>query len=224
MADSAGSPELSHEEEDPVEQVDTGEAELEDIIDDADEDVAAGRGDVYQGGRKSNEIDDEEDIEEEVQEGLDLDMGEEEDGMGYPDDDDDDGGGYHEVDGRHGSIGYQREPYVKPAKEDEHPDTRSKADVHVNVAHHNFSHGSAEEAHQTDKQSDALKESTLQHDETLHAQEKDQADEKAEESFGDPLARPPHGSEVFVGGITKDAVEDDLRELCSSCGDIFEVD
>eukprot|EP00250_Pteridium_aquilinum_P021290 c25082_g9_i1 orf=314-562(+) len=82
MADSAGSPELSHEEEDQVEQVDIGEAELEDIIDDADEDVA-GRGDVYQGGHhKPDEIDDEDEIEEEVQEGLDLDMGEEEDGMG----------------------------------------------------------------------------------------------------------------------------------------------
>lgn len=226
MADSAGSPGLSHEEEDQVEQVDIGEAELEDIIDDPDEDVAAGRGDLYQGGRrKPDEIDDEEDIEEEAQEGLDLDMVEEEDGMGYHDDDDDDTG-YHDVDGRHGSIGYQHEPYVKRAKEDEHPHGGGKVDVNVNVAHHNFSHGIAEEVHQmekTDKEKDAFKESTLVHDEMLHGQEKEQADEKGEESFGDPLARPPHGSEVFVGGITKDAIEDDLRELCSSCGDIFEI-
>jgi heterogeneous nuclear ribonucleoprotein R len=39
----------------------------------------------------------------------------------------------------------------------------------------------------------------------------------------DPMARPPHGSEVFIGGITKDVVEDDLKELCANCGHIFEV-
>ena len=48
--------------------------------------------------------------------------------------------------------------------------------------------------------------------------------DKIEENKEDPLARPPHGSEVFVGGITKEVLEDELRELCASCGELFEVD
>ncbi|MCO5602848.1 hypothetical protein L7F22_056987 [Adiantum nelumboides] len=223
MADSAGSPELSHEEEDPVEQVDTGEAELEDIIDEADEDVAVGRGHVYHGNRhKHDEIEDDDEIEEEVQEGLDLDMGEEEDGMGYHDDDDEDAV-YHDGDGRDGSIGFQGEPYAKHTNEIEQP-TEADIVASVNEAHQNLPEGGADEVHQTvalEKEADVPKE--LANDEMVHVQEKEQTDDGGEESFEDPLARPPHGSEVFVGGITKDAVEDDLRDLCATCGDIFEL-
>eukprot|EP00249_Psilotum_nudum_P008585 c21381_g2_i1 orf=1-753(-) len=50
---------------------------------------------------------------------------------------------------------------------------------------------------------------------------------KLEEKHGanaaDLLSQPPHGSEVFVGGISKDTTEDDLRELCAPCGDVYEV-
>lgn len=48
-------------------------------------------------------------------------------------------------------------------------------------------------------------------------------EEKDGEKSGELLKRPPHGSEVFVGGITRDTTEEDLRSLCSSCGDIYEV-
>lgn len=50
----------------------------------------------------------------------------------------------------------------------------------------------------------------------------DKEDKDAEKS-GELLKRPPHGSEIFVGGITRDTTEEDLRTLCSSCGDIYEV-
>jgi heterogeneous nuclear ribonucleoprotein R len=50
----------------------------------------------------------------------------------------------------------------------------------------------------------------------------DKEDKDAEKS-GELLKRPPHGSEIFVGGITRDTTEEDLRILCSSCGDIYEV-
>ncbi|RWW02657.1 hypothetical protein GW17_00034242 [Ensete ventricosum] len=36
------------------------------------------------------------------------------------------------------------------------------------------------------------------------------------------LALPPHGSEVFIGGLPRDASEEDLRELAEPFGDIFE--
>ncbi|CAL9058037.1 heterogeneous nuclear ribonucleoprotein Q [Musa acuminata AAA Group] len=37
------------------------------------------------------------------------------------------------------------------------------------------------------------------------------------------LALPPHGSEVFIGGLPRDASEEDLRELAEPFGDIYEV-
>ncbi|WOL18132.1 heterogeneous nuclear ribonucleoprotein R [Canna indica] len=37
------------------------------------------------------------------------------------------------------------------------------------------------------------------------------------------LALPPHGSEIFIGGLPRDASEEDLRELANHFGDIFEV-
>jgi RNA recognition motif-containing protein len=46
---------------------------------------------------------------------------------------------------------------------------------------------------------------------------------KIEENKEDLLARPPHGTEVFVGGISKEVTEAELRELCASCGELFEV-
>ncbi|KAM7260902.1 hypothetical protein ACFE04_026377 [Oxalis oulophora] len=37
------------------------------------------------------------------------------------------------------------------------------------------------------------------------------------------LSLPPHGSEVFIGGVPKDASEEDLRDICEPIGEVFEV-
>lgn len=37
------------------------------------------------------------------------------------------------------------------------------------------------------------------------------------------LALPPHGSEVYLGGIPRDVSEDDLRAFCESIGEVTEV-
>lgn len=37
------------------------------------------------------------------------------------------------------------------------------------------------------------------------------------------LALPPHGSEIFIGGLPKDVVEEDLTDLCEPFGDVVEV-
>lgn len=47
------------------------------------------------------------------------------------------------------------------------------------------------------------------------------ADEK--EKHAELLDLPPHGSEVFIGGLSRDISEEDLRELCEPFGEIFEV-
>ncbi|KAH7278342.1 hypothetical protein KP509_38G037000 [Ceratopteris richardii] len=222
MADSTESPELSHEEEDPVEQLDTGEAELEDIIDEADEDTTASRRHVYQGGRqKPVEMDDDDEIDEEAREGLDLDMGEEEDGIGYHDDEDDDPR-YHDGDVRNDESGFQGESYGNRNKDNEQI-LRVKTVESRNTDYHRLSHIDAagkRDQENVDRRGDSEKE--IAHGGVEHAKD-EQTEDKAEENLGDLLARPPHGSEVFVGGITKDVTEDDLRELCSSCGEVFEI-
>ncbi|ONK79996.1 uncharacterized protein A4U43_C01F12640 [Asparagus officinalis] len=48
-------------------------------------------------------------------------------------------------------------------------------------------------------------------------------DEAEREKHAELLSLPPHGSEVFIGGLPRDATEEDLRELCEPFGEIFEV-
>ncbi|XVF72952.1 hypothetical protein PTKIN_Ptkin12aG0161800 [Pterospermum kingtungense] len=47
--------------------------------------------------------------------------------------------------------------------------------------------------------------------------------EEEKEKHAQLLALPPHGSEVFIGGLPKDASEEDLTELCEPIGEIFEI-
>lgn len=43
------------------------------------------------------------------------------------------------------------------------------------------------------------------------------------QKWAELLALPPHGSEVFIGGLLRDATEEDLRELCEPFGEIHDV-
>ncbi|XP_077234177.1 heterogeneous nuclear ribonucleoprotein Q-like [Tasmannia lanceolata] len=48
-------------------------------------------------------------------------------------------------------------------------------------------------------------------------------DEEDSEKRAELLALPPYGSEIFIGGLPRDATEDDLRGLCELIGDIAEI-
>lgn len=39
----------------------------------------------------------------------------------------------------------------------------------------------------------------------------------------DPLSQPPHGTEVFVGGLARSATADQVREFASEVGDVHSV-
>ncbi|CAK9179176.1 unnamed protein product [Ilex paraguariensis] len=57
-------------------------------------------------------------------------------------------------------------------------------------------------------------------DEEMNAAE---AVEDVEKKHAELLALPPHGSEVYLGGIPQDASENDLRGFCESIGEVAEV-
>ncbi|KAL8499591.1 hypothetical protein ACS0TY_019539 [Phlomoides rotata] len=47
--------------------------------------------------------------------------------------------------------------------------------------------------------------------------------EDEKEKHAELLDLPPHGSEVFIGGLSRDISEEDLRELCEPLGEILEI-
>ncbi|KAF7823225.1 heterogeneous nuclear ribonucleoprotein Q-like [Senna tora] len=48
-------------------------------------------------------------------------------------------------------------------------------------------------------------------------------DEDEKEKHGELLSLPPHGSEVYIGGIPLDASTEDLKTFCESIGEVTEV-
>ncbi|KAJ9681044.1 hypothetical protein PVL29_020109 [Vitis rotundifolia] len=48
-------------------------------------------------------------------------------------------------------------------------------------------------------------------------------DEDEKEKHAQLLALPPHGSEIFIGGLPREALEEDLRDLCEPIGEVLEV-
>lgn len=57
----------------------------------------------------------------------------------------------------------------------------------------------------------------------LPKHEEERTDDSDNKRRAELLSLPPHGSEVFIGGLPRDATENDLRELCEQFGEIFEV-
>ncbi|KAI8028012.1 Heterogeneous nuclear ribonucleoprotein Q [Camellia lanceoleosa] len=50
-----------------------------------------------------------------------------------------------------------------------------------------------------------------------------EVDRDDKEKCAELLALPPHGSEIFVGGLPRDVSEEDLRDLCESVDKIIEI-
>lgn len=51
----------------------------------------------------------------------------------------------------------------------------------------------------------------------------DQKDENEKGKHAELLALPPHGAEVYVGGISSDVSSEDLKQLFESVGEVVEV-
>lgn len=80
-----------------------------------------------------------------------------------------------------------------------------------------------EKASPSDGPNDAAPDSGNEGDEQEERLGTGPKDEADGQRWAELLALPPHGSEVFIGGLPRDAMEEDLRELCEKFGEIFEV-
>lgn len=60
----------------------------------------------------------------------------------------------------------------------------------------------------------------VEEDETQHGAS---ISEEEMEKQAELLSLPPHGSEIFIGGMSRDVSEGDLRDLCEPFGEIFEI-
>lgn len=81
--------------------------------------------------------------------------------------------------------------------------------------------GSEDEGHGTLKESD--EDNNALKPKRDYGDDNGPTDEQENAKHAELLGLPPHGSEVFIGGLSRDSTEEDLKELCKSCGDIFEV-
>ncbi|KAJ4720003.1 Heterogeneous nuclear ribonucleoprotein like [Melia azedarach] len=74
---------------------------------------------------------------------------------------------------------------------------------------------------------DQSPEANRNHNDTEHVEDEDKPgasiSEDEKEKHAQLLALPPNGSEVFIGGLPKDASEENLRDLCEPIGEVFEV-
>ncbi|KAL6519350.1 hypothetical protein OROGR_018670 [Orobanche gracilis] len=77
-----------------------------------------------------------------------------------------------------------------------------------------------EEEEDDDHRRDARKESDGDDDEDMKSAE---GDAELEKKHSELLALPSHGSEVYLGGISPNTSEDDLKHFCESVGEVTEV-
>uniref|UniRef100_A0A0D6R040 RRM domain-containing protein n=1 Tax=Araucaria cunninghamii TaxID=56994 RepID=A0A0D6R040_ARACU len=82
----------------------------------------------------------------------------------------------------------------------------------------NASNMEAEKSSEDDGNHDTV-EDALQGEENIDKADKD----KDESNDEDLLARPPHGTEVFIGNLPRDTTKEELTSLCEECGEVFDI-
>jgi len=78
-----------------------------------------------------------------------------------------------------------------------------------------------EEEEEEEEKSEVACEGDAKHDSKMV--DVDQKDEDEKGKHAELLALPPHGSEVYVGGISSDISSEDLKNLFESVGEVVEV-
>lgn len=116
-----------------------------------------------------------------------------------------------------GDDSYRRDEYGEREPADDVSYRRIRDDYGEQEQDHGFEDEEHDKVSEPDEVADAS--GSMKHEENP-VEPKDDVDK---EKHAELLSLPPHGSEVFVGGLPREATEEDLRELCEPCGEIFEV-
>ncbi|XP_073062787.1 heterogeneous nuclear ribonucleoprotein Q-like [Primulina eburnea] len=80
-----------------------------------------------------------------------------------------------------------------------------------------------EEVEEEELEEEEEVEEVEEEDDDDEGMENDEGDDDMEKEHADLLALPPHGSEVYIGGIPQDTSENDLKRFCESIGEVTEV-
>ncbi|XVF46918.1 hypothetical protein PTKIN_Ptkin03bG0067000 [Pterospermum kingtungense] len=80
-----------------------------------------------------------------------------------------------------------------------------------------------EEEEEEEETEEEVEEEVEEEDQDVENANGADADEDEKRKHAELLARPPHGSEVYIGGIPHDASQEDLKGFCESIGEVTEV-
>ncbi|KAK7275428.1 hypothetical protein RIF29_16545 [Crotalaria pallida] len=124
-------------------------------------------------------------------------------------------------------VDYDEENYMEETDDDD-DDVEEQVDDDNGGDGHSDENGEGIEEHESEDSGAEAGEKGKLHDAdrsgiAAESVEPTFADEEEKRKHDELLALPPHGSEVFIGGLPRDVCEDDLRELCELIGDIHEV-
>ncbi|CAD6343736.1 unnamed protein product [Miscanthus lutarioriparius] len=78
-----------------------------------------------------------------------------------------------------------------------------------------------DEEEEEDEEIEGVREVDANHDSEMVVD--DPKDESEKEKHAELLALPPHGAEVYVGGLSSDVSSEDLKQLFESVGEVVEV-
>ncbi|CAA0808858.1 RNA-binding (RRM/RBD/RNP motifs) family protein [Striga hermonthica] len=74
-----------------------------------------------------------------------------------------------------------------------------------------------------EKESPRTEENDIQSPDVVDEEKSAPINEEEKAKHAELLDLPPHGSEIFIGGLSRDVSEEDLKELCEHFGEIFEI-
>uniref|UniRef100_A0A7N1A3D9 RRM domain-containing protein n=1 Tax=Kalanchoe fedtschenkoi TaxID=63787 RepID=A0A7N1A3D9_KALFE len=124
-------------------------------------------------------------------------------------------------------VDFDEDNYIEEEMDDD-VEERTGSDVE-DVAEVEYSE--EEEENEDGNRLDSPKDRLLEAEGTQTDTELADSEIKANPNFDDPdfqkyselLSLPPHGSEIFVGGLLKDVSEEALRDCCETYGEIYEI-
>ncbi|CAM8904753.1 unnamed protein product [Rhodiola kirilowii] len=124
-------------------------------------------------------------------------------------------------------VDFDEDNYIGEEMDDDDVEEQTGSDVEEGAEVDYSEEEENEEGNRVDSPLDNLPEAEGTQNDTEHAEcdikPNASADDPDFEKHSELLSLPPHGSEVFVGGLPKDVLEEDLRDHFETFGEIYEI-